>query len=37
MEKMNLLLLPGLLNGASLFEHQADGLADVAGITNGHP
>ncbi|KON80685.1 alpha/beta hydrolase [Azoarcus sp. PA01] len=33
MEKMNLLLLPGLLNGASLFEHQADGLADVVGIT----
>lgn len=33
MEKMNLLLLPGLLNGASLFEHQVDGLADVVGIT----
>ena len=33
MEKMNLLLLPGLLNGASLFEHQADALANLAGIT----
>lgn len=33
MEKMNLLLLPGLLNGASLFEHQADALADLVGIT----
>ena len=33
MERMNLLLLPGLLNGASLFEHQADSLANVVGIT----
>ncbi|NMG73495.1 alpha/beta fold hydrolase [Aromatoleum diolicum] len=33
MEKMNLLLLPGLLNDASLFEHQADALADLVGIT----
>lgn len=33
MEKMTLLLLPGLLNGASLFEHQADALADLVGIT----
>ncbi|NMG29657.1 alpha/beta fold hydrolase [Aromatoleum evansii] len=33
MEKMNLLLLPGLLNGASLFEHQAEALADLVGIT----
>jgi pimeloyl-ACP methyl ester carboxylesterase len=29
----NLVLLPGLLNDASLFEQQADALADVAGIT----
>lgn len=33
MEKMNLLLLPGLLNGASLFEQQADALANRVGIT----
>ena len=33
MEKMNLLLLPGLLNGASLFEQQADALANLVGIT----
>lgn len=33
MEKMNLLLLPGLLNDASLFEHQAGALSDVAQIT----
>ena len=33
MEGMNLLLLPGLLNGASLFEHQANALANVVGIT----
>jgi pimeloyl-ACP methyl ester carboxylesterase len=30
---MTLLLLPGLLNGASLFEHQADALANLIGIT----
>lgn len=33
MDKMNMLLLPGLLNGASLFEHQADVLADVVGVS----
>ncbi|MCZ4304789.1 alpha/beta hydrolase [Zoogloeaceae bacterium G21618-S1] len=33
MEKMNLFLLPGLLNGASLFEQQADALANRVGIT----
>lgn len=33
MNKPNMLLLPGLLNGASLFEHQADVLANVVGIT----
>ena len=33
MDKTNLLLLPGLLNEASLFEHQADALADLVGIT----
>lgn len=33
MEKMNLLMLPGLLNDASLFEHQAEALADLVGIT----
>lgn len=32
-EKLNLLLLPGLLNDASLFQHQADALADIVGIT----
>ena len=32
-ENPNLVLLPGLLNDASLFEQQADALADVAGIT----
>ena len=31
--KMNLLMLPGLLNDASLFEHQAEALADLVGIT----
>jgi pimeloyl-ACP methyl ester carboxylesterase len=33
MEKVSLLLLPGLLNGASLFEHQADALSDLVRIT----
>lgn len=33
MEKLNLLLLPGLLNDASLFEVQAAALADVGTIT----
>jgi pimeloyl-ACP methyl ester carboxylesterase len=33
MEKLNVLLLPGLLTDASLFENQADGLVDVAGIS----
>lgn len=33
MERMTLLLLPGLLNDASLFEHQADALANLIGIT----
>ena len=33
MKNPNLVLLPGLLNDASLFEQQADALADVAGIT----
>lgn len=33
MNKTNMLLLPGLLNGASLFEHQADVLANTVGIT----
>ena len=31
--KMNLLMLPGLLNDASLFENQAEALADLVGIT----
>ena len=33
MERLNLLLLPGLLNGASLFEHQADAMADRVDVT----
>lgn len=33
MNQMNMLLLPGLLNGASLFENQADGLADIVGVS----
>jgi pimeloyl-ACP methyl ester carboxylesterase len=33
MKNPNLVLLPGLLNDASLFAQQADALADVAGIT----
>lgn len=33
MNKINMLLLPGLLNGASLFEHQADVLANTVGVT----
>lgn len=33
MEQMNILLLPGLLNGANLFEHQANVLAEIAGIS----
>jgi pimeloyl-ACP methyl ester carboxylesterase len=33
MDKMNILMLPGLLNGASLFEHQADVLAQEVGVT----
>lgn len=33
MNKPNMLLLPGLLNGANLFEHQAEVLANVVGIT----
>lgn len=33
MEKMNLVMLPGLSNGASLFEHQADSLADLVCTT----
>jgi pimeloyl-ACP methyl ester carboxylesterase len=33
MNKMNMLLLPGLLNGANLFEHQADVLAEVVGVS----
>lgn len=33
MDKVNMVLLPGLLNGASLFEHQADVLAKEVGIT----
>jgi len=33
MNKTELLLLPGLLNGASLFTHQADVLANMAGVT----
>lgn len=33
MNDRNLLLLPGLLNGANLFEHQAEALADVVGVT----
>ncbi|PTD96574.1 alpha/beta hydrolase [Pseudothauera lacus] len=32
MDKVNMLFLPGLLNGASLFEQQADVLADVVGV-----
>jgi pimeloyl-ACP methyl ester carboxylesterase len=33
MEKTNMLLLPGLLNDASLFEQQAGALADLVQIT----
>ena len=33
MHKPNLLLLPGLINDASLFEQQVEALADVAAIT----
>ncbi|HRQ57565.1 MAG TPA: alpha/beta fold hydrolase [Azoarcus taiwanensis] len=33
MNRMNMLLLPGLLNGANLFEHQADVLAEVVGVS----
>jgi pimeloyl-ACP methyl ester carboxylesterase len=35
MRNPSLLLLPGLLNDASLFEQQADALADIASITIG--
>jgi len=33
MDKKNLLLLPGLLNGANLFEAQIEALADIVGVT----
>lgn len=33
MDQKNMLLLPGLINGASLFEHQADVLAREVGVT----
>lgn len=35
MEKAQLLLLPGLLNDASLFEHQVEHLSDLVAITVG--
>ncbi|MDO9596949.1 MAG: alpha/beta fold hydrolase [Azoarcus sp.] len=33
MKSINLVLLPGLLCDASLFQHQADALVDVGGVT----
>lgn len=35
MDRPTLLLLPGLLNDASLYEHQAEALADCAAISIG--
>lgn len=33
MDNKKLLLLPGLLNGANLFEHQVEALAGLVGVT----
>ena len=33
MEKMNLIMLPGLLNDANLFTHQVGGLANLVAVT----
>lgn len=35
MDKTNLVLLPGLLNAASLFQHQVENLSDIAAISIG--
>ncbi|BAL26943.1 alpha/beta fold hydrolase [Azoarcus sp. KH32C] len=35
MEKTNLIMLPGLLNDANLFAHQAGGLANLVAVTVG--